>query len=134
VNTSNPSPNKNSPGQRTRYVKPALVHYGRLSELTLANAPTNWEQNCGNARESGTRKCSERHTKENIRRVGTHPLGFGLYQFEYRAPYRDKWGHGGQFGVMVDEVEPIVPEAISLHPDGYKLVDYALLGIAQPLH
>lgn len=35
-----------------------------------------------------------------------------------------------QFGVMADEVETVMPEAISVHPDGYKMVNYALLGIS----
>ncbi len=36
---------------------------------------------------------------------------------------------GRQFGVMADEVEAVLPQAVVMHPDGYKRVDYALLGI-----
>jgi hypothetical protein len=72
---------------------------------------------------------SERRVKENIVRVGDHPLGFGLYLFDYRPEYREQWGHGRQFGVIIDEVETVVPEAVSVFPDGFKRVDYQMLGI-----
>ena len=51
-----------------------------------------------------------------------------------RSTYRDAWGHGRQFGVMADEVERAMPEAVSVHPDGYKMVNYAMLGISRNLH
>jgi hypothetical protein len=72
---------------------------------------------------------SERRVKENIVRVGDHPLGFGLYLFDYRAEYRGMFGCGRQFGVMIDEVETVVPKAVSIYPDGFKRVDYQMLGI-----
>jgi hypothetical protein len=74
---------------------------------------------------------SDRMLKENVVRIGAHPLGIGLYQFVYR-PVRTAFGRGRQFGVMADEVEAVLPEAVSVHPDGYKVVDYAMLGISRP--
>jgi hypothetical protein len=35
---------------------------------------------------------------------------------------------------MIDEVEIVMPEAVSMHPDGYKRVDYAMLGISQRIN
>jgi hypothetical protein len=55
----------------------------------------------------------------------------GLYLFNYKPDFRDEWGHGRQFGVMADEVETVMPEAVTVHPDGYKMVDYAMLGITR---
>ena len=78
--------------------------------------------------------CSERRVKENIVRIGDHPLGIGLYLFDYRPEHRTQWGHGRLFGVMIDEVERVMPEAVSMHPDGYKRVNYSLLGIHQYAH
>jgi hypothetical protein len=69
--------------------------------------------------------------KENIVRVGDHPLGIGLYLFDYQPQYRETWGRGRRFGVMADEVEAVRPEAVSVHPDGYKQVNYAMLGIGR---
>lgn len=41
-------------------------------------------------------------------------------------------GFERQFGVMADEVEALVSQAVVMHPDGYKRVDYAQLGIRFP--
>lgn len=70
--------------------------------------------------------------KQNIVRVGTHPSGFGLYLFEYKAPYREQAGYGRQFRVIALDVEAIVPEAVINHADGYKRVNYTTLGIRLP--
>lgn len=70
---------------------------------------------------------SDRRVKRQIRRIGTHPLGVGLYRFRYRPEYAAQWGHGIQIGVMADEVLRIKPEAVSTHPDGYLLVHYGQL-------
>lgn len=83
---------------------------------------------------TGNKACSERRVKENIVRIDDHPLGFGLYLFDYRPEYRAQWGQGRQFGVMIDEVERVMPEAVSMHSDGYKRVDHSLLGIYQHRH
>ncbi len=83
---------------------------------------------------TGNKTCSERRVKENIVRIGDHPLGFGIYLFDYRPEFRAQWGQGRRFGVMIDEVERVMPEAVSMHPDGYKRVDHSLLGIHQYAH
>lgn len=72
---------------------------------------------------------SDRALKQDIVRIGTHPAGFGLYLFDYKPEFREAAGFGRQFGVMADEVELVLPQAVVMHPDGYKRVDYALLGI-----
>ena len=89
---------------------------------------------CSSCQYATRKPCSERRVKENIVRIGDHPLGFGLYLFDYRPEYRAQWGQGRQFGVMIDEVERVMPEAVSMHPDGYKRVDHSLLGIHQHAH
>jgi hypothetical protein len=77
---------------------------------------------------------SDRRLKQEIVKIGMHPAGFGVYLFDYKPEYRDQWGYGRQFGVMADEVEKVMPEAVSVHPAGYKMVDYAMLGISRNLH
>jgi hypothetical protein len=32
-------------------------------------------------------------------------------------------------GVMADEVEQVMPEAIVMHPSGFKMVNYEMLGL-----
>ena len=123
---------------RRMYTTPYLIHYGAVRILTRAGAGSKPENNlwmifCENV-PTKIRQCSERRVKENIVRIGDHPLGFGLYLFDYRPEYRGQWGQGRQFGVMIDEVERVMPEAVSMHPDGYKRVDHSLLGIHQYAH
>jgi len=74
-------------------------------------------------------KKSDRAFKTNWTRIGTHPMGIGLYLFDYRAEFQELAGRGRQFGVMADEVEAVMPEAVVMHPDGYRRVNYAMLGI-----
>lgn len=63
---------------------------------------------------------SDRRLKKNVRRVGTHALGIGLYTYDYL------WGEPGA-GVMADELEQVMPEAVSVHPSGFKMVNYGML-------
>ena len=62
---------------------------------------------------------SDRRLKSNIERIGTHPLGIGIYEY-------DIFG-GRQIGVMADEVEAVMPEAVIEHSSGYKMVNYGAL-------
>jgi hypothetical protein len=64
-------------------------------------------------------KFSDRRLKSNIVRVGTHPLGIGIYEY-------DIFGHRTQ-GVMADEVESVMPSAVTVAGGGYKMVDYGKL-------
>jgi hypothetical protein len=65
---------------------------------------------------------SDRRLKKNIKHIGTHVLGIGLYTWDYLwgAPFA---------GVMADEVEQVMPEAIVMHPSGFKMVNYEMLGL-----
>jgi hypothetical protein len=70
--------------------------------------------------------------KQNVTGSGEHPRGIGLYLFDHKPEFRARAGHGGQFSIMADEVEAVLPEEVSVHPDGYKMVEYAMLGICMP--
>ena len=63
---------------------------------------------------------SDRRLKTNIKRIGTHTLGIGIYEFDY------VWGEHAT-GVMADEVKTVMPEAVTRHPSGYDMVDYSKL-------
>lgn len=71
---------------------------------------------------------SDRSIKENIVEIGKLHNGLNLYRYNYKPEYRDAWGYGQQVGVMADEVEKLIPEAVSVHQDGYKVVNYSMLG------
>jgi len=113
------------------YAPPAFVRYGELRTLTQAGTSGSTEGSSG----TGIMKPnSDRRTKENIVRIGEHPFGVGLYLFDYRPEFRDLWGHDRKLGVMADEVETVMPQAVSVHANGYKVVDYAMLGIFPTRH
>ena len=62
---------------------------------------------------------SDRRLKSEIVRIGTHPRGFGVYSYRiFGEP---------QIGVMADEVEKVLPEAVTTLPSGYKAVYYGRL-------
>jgi hypothetical protein len=71
---------------------------------------------------------SDQSIKENIIKIGRLDNGINIYKFDYRPEYKNTWGHGTHIGVMAQEVEKVIPEAVATHKDGYKLVNYSLLG------
>ena len=109
---------------KLRYRAPKLVVYGSVRNLTGAVTPNLLGDTL-------TTRPSDAACKENAVRVGEHPAGFGIYLFDYKPAFRDAFGHDRQFGVMAQEVEPIVPEAVTFGTDGYRRVDYARLGIVR---
>ena len=62
---------------------------------------------------------SDRRLKSNIVRVGTHPLGIGIYEYDL--------GGKRERGVMADEVARVKPEAVVRGDDGYARVNYGML-------
>lgn len=70
---------------------------------------------------------SDPNMKENVIKVGKLDNGLNLYKFEYKKKYKDMAGHGSFVGVMADEVEKIMPEAIMQHESGLKMVDYGVI-------
>ena len=119
------------------YSTPALMVFGQVAALTCsASAPCQGD-NVACTTTGGTSmsmQASDANAKVNIVRIGDHPLGMGLYLFDYKAEYCEQWGAGRQFGVMAQEVESLMPEAVCIHPDGYKMVNYAMLGITHTVH
>lgn len=110
------------------YAQPTLSDFGRMHLSTQGSD--------GRGQDGGGEMTmmSDRRTKERIVRIGDHPLGIGLYLFDYRPEFRDGRGHGRQFGVMADEVETVMPDAVTILANGHRAVDYAKLGIRRIRH
>jgi hypothetical protein len=72
---------------------------------------------------------SDIRTKENIKQVGYLNNGLPLYEFEYKTEFKNDplAGHGKFMGVMAQEAQKVMPEAVSTRPDGYLMVDYGKL-------
>jgi len=109
------------------YRPPSLTTFGRIHCLTQGTGPVNGDGGQGMMLPS----MSDPVLKERVVRVGVHPLGIGLYLFDYKPQYREAFGYGRQFGVMADEVESVMPEAVSLDLSGYQMVNYAMLGMTR---
>lgn len=62
---------------------------------------------------------SDRRLKKNIRLIGKTNKGFNWYAFDY------VWGQPSH-GVMADEIEKVMPEAVGERL-GYKMVNYAMV-------
>ncbi len=62
---------------------------------------------------------SDVRLKEDIKPIGKTDDGQNLYQYRYI------WGGPPQIGLMAQEVAERKPEAVSVHPSGYMMVDYA---------
>ena len=72
---------------------------------------------------------SDIRMKENIEKVGKMANGLNVYTYEYKPEFRNDpfAGHGKHIGVMAQEVEEIMPEAVITRLDGYKMVNYGAL-------
>jgi hypothetical protein len=68
---------------------------------------------------TGTFQFSDVRLKSNIKRIDTHPNGFGIYEYDID-------GHR-EIGVIAQEVLIYKPEAVAVHPSGYFVVDYGQL-------
>jgi len=65
---------------------------------------------------AGAFRFSDRRLKSNIKRVGTHAIGVGIYDFTMMgAPQR---------GVIAQEVERVRPDLVKRHANGYLMVNY----------
>jgi hypothetical protein len=72
---------------------------------------------------------SDIRMKENIKQIHWLPNGLPVYEYEYKAEFKDHplAGHGKFVGVMAQEVEMVQPEAVITNTDGYKMVNYGVL-------
>lgn len=62
---------------------------------------------------------SDRRLKRNIKRVGTHESGVGLYEYDVFG-YRQR-------GVIAQELESVRPDLVRRHASGYLTVNYGAL-------
>ncbi|HTQ98361.1 MAG TPA: tail fiber domain-containing protein [Candidatus Acidoferrum sp.] len=104
------------------YTAPVLQKYGSVQSLTQSGGSSKTTDS------KTTKRTSDLRCKSAVVRIGTHPLGFGLYLFDYKPGFAAH-GAGRQFGVIAQEVETVLPSAVSIDGNGYRKVDYSQLGI-----
>ena len=76
----------------------------------------------GGGRGGGGRR-SDMRLKHDIVLLGRLDDGLGYYRFVYNG------GHTAYVGVMAQEVQSVMPEAVSRGRDGYMRVSYVKLGL-----
>jgi hypothetical protein len=72
---------------------------------------------------------SDIRTKENIKYIRTLKNGLNVYSFEYKKEFKEIGGYGKHYGFMAQQVEKIFPNAVTIHSNGYKKINYSLIGI-----
>ena len=119
-NTEGTGETAGRPNAKAQYSKPVLEVYGPVAELTRGG---------GGSQVDGpmTTKMSDVRAKEDVVLIGTHALGFGVYAYRYRPEFQARWGHGIQFGVLAQEIEGVLPAAVTFDEDGFRRVDYEVL-------
>ena len=136
--SAQPQVGTSSPGQLATWSGPdllgattALGQYNQglyNAQQSAANAQTQGMYGLGSAGIMGAgMMMSDRRVKENIIKIGKLDNGLNLYSFEYKPEWKEEAGHGKFVGVMADEAETIMPEAVIIRPDGYKTVDYGVI-------
>ena len=101
---------------KTAFVAPVVASFA-LDALSLDKAAA------GLRISNSTIVPSDIRLKKNITRIGTHPLGIGLYEFSYIG------SSARHTGVMAQEVLTVAPHAVLTGPGGFYRVDYGALGL-----
>jgi hypothetical protein len=107
--------------------KYASVIYGTPQQSTTPNF-AGTQGSTGSSKSGGFgASLSDINAKQNIQKIGVLSNGINLYKYQYKPEFRDQWGHGVQIGVIAQEVELVMPEAVVSQDNGYKAVDYSLV-------
>lgn len=86
--------------------------------LDAMNSGTDWGSMLGSAAGTAAKiYMSDARLKSNIRRIGTHPRGVGIYSYTIFG--RD------DIGVMAQELLHVAPHLVITTPSGYLAVNYA---------
>ena len=71
---------------------------------------------------------SDIRLKTNIKQVGKLDNGINLYTWKWTEEAKDIVGDQPEYGVLADEVQSVMPEAVIRGSDGYLRVNYAAVG------
>ncbi len=68
---------------------------------------------------------SDARLKENIQKVGVSRNGFNVYTWDWNEDGKRLAGNTPSIGVIAQEVEQSIPNAVSIGAEGYLIVDYS---------
>jgi hypothetical protein len=77
---------------------------------------------------AGIMAMSDIRMKESVKPIGAIN-GINLYEFEYKPEFKNHpfAGYGKHIGVIAQELQAVRPDAVSVHPSGYLMVNYGVL-------
>jgi hypothetical protein len=77
---------------------------------------------------AGIMAMSDIRMKESVKPIGAIN-GINLYEFEYKPEFKNHpfAGYGKHVGVIAQELQAVRPDAVSVHPSGYLMVNYGVL-------
>jgi len=70
-------------------------------------------------------RASDFRLKENLNKIGQLPSGLGLYSWDWKESAPSDAKNDPTIGVIAQEVQQLIPEAIVQRADGYMAVDYS---------
>lgn len=107
--------------QATDYSGAASSQYGAsMDAYNAGQATTNALIGAAGSVGGAAMMFSDRRVKHDVRRIGTHPIGVGLYSYRYVGE------RGRRVGVMAQEVRRVAPHLVA-SVRGVLMVDYAAL-------
>lgn len=71
---------------------------------------------------------SDEDMKQNIEFIEKDKNGLNIYSFEYKNEFKELCGYGRYKGYIAQEVEKLYPKAVTLADNGYRMIDYSLIG------
>lgn len=71
---------------------------------------------------------SDVRMKENIVFKKKMPNGLNLYEFDYKKEFKQIAGYGRYEGYIAQEVEKKYPNAVQIESNGYRSINYSLIG------
>ena len=93
---------------------------------------TDWvEERAARAKKWWNKTFSDIRMKKNVKFIRKIKPGLNLYRYEYRNKFKNLKGagHGTFYGLMAQEVEKLYPTAVITESNGYKSINYSLIGI-----
>ena len=70
---------------------------------------------------------SDRRLKTNIQQVGALPSGLNVYTWDWTKEGQRIAGNAQRIGVIAQEVQDVMPSAVTEHESGYLMVNYGAL-------
>ena len=93
----------------------------------FAGGASPFSQLVGAAGAVGTLMKSDVRLKSKITFIGKLENGIKIYKWKWNEKGKELAGDQVEFGVIAQEVQKIVPEAVKRGPDGYLMVNYGAL-------